>query len=88
MTRAPARSCAARSAPTKERAPSALEQAIHEKLTALQLPRNFADVVRTTCRVIAGALLARNAQAERPLVVGLCGCQGSGKSTRSRKLST
>lgn len=65
----------------KEHAPNAFEQAMHAKMAALQLPRSFADVVRTTYREIAGALLARNTQAERPLVVGVCGCQGSGKST-------
>lgn len=81
MTRATARSSPAQTAATKEHAPSAFEQLVHEKMTALQLPRNFADIVHTTYREIADALLARNTQAERPLVVGLCGCQGSGKST-------
>ena len=54
---------------------------MREKITALELPASFADVVRTTYQEIAGALVARITRAERPLVVGLCGCQGSGKST-------
>ncbi|HEX5230280.1 MAG TPA: hypothetical protein VFW44_21355 [Bryobacteraceae bacterium] len=80
MTRA-IRSSPPQSTPTKENAPVAFEQAMHAEMTALQLPRSFADTVRTTYREIAGALLARNTQTERPLVVGVCGCQGSGKST-------
>jgi D-glycerate 3-kinase len=81
MTRATAHSSPDRSAATKEHTPSAFEQAMREKMTALQLPRSFADVVRTTYREIAGALLARKARVEGPLVVGVCGSQGSGKST-------
>ena len=54
---------------------------MREKMTALELPARFAGTVRTTYREIAHSLLARNTQAERPLVVGLCGCQGSGKTT-------
>jgi len=54
---------------------------MHEKMTALQLPGSFAEIVRTTCRQIANAVLARSTQTGRPLVIGLCGCQGSGKST-------
>ena len=69
------------SAAGKGHAPSAFEQAMFETMTALQLPESFADIVRTTYREVAGALLVRRTQAEGPLVVGLCGCQGSGKST-------
>jgi D-glycerate 3-kinase len=81
MTRAAVRSSPAQSAAAKEHTAGTFEQAMHEQIAALRLPRSFAAVVRTTYREIAGALLARNPQAERPLVVGLCGCQGSGKST-------
>lgn len=81
MARATARSSPAQSAAAKEHAPSDFEQVLHDKMAALQLPRSFADVVRTTYREIAGALLAQHTRAETPLVVGLCGCQGSGKST-------
>ena len=81
MTHAFVRSSPARSTATTERTRSAFDQAMHEKMTALQLPRDFADIVRTTYREVADALLARNTNAERPLVVGVCGCQGSGKST-------
>lgn len=58
-----------------------LEERIREEIRARQLPNSFANVVRTTYREIAEALLMRNTQAQRPLVVGVCGCQGSGKST-------
>ena len=81
MTRVSVRSSRARSAATTGRARSAFNQALNEKMTALQLPRDFADIVCTTYREVADALLARNTEAERPRVVGVCGCQGSGKST-------
>ncbi|HLY06400.1 MAG TPA: hypothetical protein VKR31_11695 [Rhizomicrobium sp.] len=81
MTRAVARPSPARSAATKDRVASAFERAMQEKISTLQLPRGYADVVRTTFREIAGALPARNAAAGGPRVVGVCGCQGSGKST-------
>jgi D-glycerate 3-kinase len=46
-----------------------------------RLPTEFADLVAALHRPLADAVLARLRSAGGPLVVGLCGPQGSGKST-------
>jgi D-glycerate 3-kinase len=60
---------------------SALQKAVAEKIRALRLPTGFARTVQTSYREVADGLVARKGQAEVPLCVGICGSQGSGKST-------
>jgi D-glycerate 3-kinase len=49
-----------------------------------RLPAEFADLVETLHAPIAESVLGRIAAARRPLVVALCGPQGSGKTTAAR----
>ncbi|HSZ53643.1 MAG TPA: kinase [Caulobacteraceae bacterium] len=51
-----------------------------------RLPAEFAGLVQTLHAPIAQSILRRLAAAGRPLVVGLCGPQGSGKTTAGRTL--
>jgi D-glycerate 3-kinase len=45
------------------------------------LPDSYAEIVRTVHRPIAERLAALRAQAGKPIVVGVCGTQASGKTT-------
>src|SRR4051794_8492702 len=64
----------------KRRVPS-LADAVSQKIRAFRLPADFAETVHGAYRSVADHLLAQAARQKRPLVVGICGCQGSGKST-------
>jgi D-glycerate 3-kinase len=57
-------------------------------IRAQGLPASYRRVVEDVCRPVAEAIVRRRAQAGRPIVVGLCGSQGSGKSTMSAFLKT
>jgi D-glycerate 3-kinase len=48
-----------------------------------RLPSAYNDTVEAVCRPVAQAISARRAALGRPLVAGICGAQGSGKSTLS-----
>lgn len=61
----------------------ALQRAVRQKIAALRLPVDFAETVQTSYQRIASELVARSRRAKGPFVVGICGCQGSGKSTLS-----
>ena len=51
------------------------------------LPRTFRSTVDEVLRPLAGRIAAERARLGRPMVVGLCGSQGSGKSTFAAFLS-
>ena len=51
-----------------------------------RLPPDFIRIVRRLHRPVAERIAARRAQLARPVLVGLCGPQGSGKSTAAASL--
>jgi D-glycerate 3-kinase len=57
--------------------------AIETLIQAQGLPQSYRRMVDDVCRPVAGTIARRRAAAGRPIVVGLCGSQGSGKSTMS-----
>ena len=57
--------------------------AIESLIRAQGLPQSYRRMVEDVCRPVAEAIARRRAEAGRPVVVGLCGSQGSGKSTMS-----
>jgi D-glycerate 3-kinase len=57
--------------------------AIETLIRAQGLPAAYRRMVEDVCRPVAEAIVRRRAEAGRPIVVGLCGSQGSGKSTMS-----
>jgi D-glycerate 3-kinase len=83
MKRSATRSTGLRSRTTRRHRPAApsFEQALKKKIAVLQLPASFAKTVHTTYRRVADALLAEKGLNKRQVLVGVCGCQGSGKST-------
>jgi D-glycerate 3-kinase len=50
-------------------------------LSDLNLPRGYETTIDTLCRPLADAIASWRREALRPIVVGVCGPQGSGKST-------
>jgi len=66
-------------------APGPSEDAIGALIAAEELPEDYRDVVEQHWRPLADDL-ARRAGAKRPLIVGINGAQGSGKSTLCRFL--
>ena len=62
--------------------------AVETLIQAQGLPASYRRVVEDICRPVAEAIALRRAKAGRPIVVGLCGSQGSGKSTMSAFLVT
>jgi D-glycerate 3-kinase len=50
-------------------------------IVAHGLPPAYGDMVEAVHRPVAHAIAARRRQLDRPIVAGLCGSQGSGKST-------
>ncbi len=52
-------------------------------MQAQSLPSAYRAMVERVHRPVAQAIVTKRAQAGRPIVVGLCGSQGSGKSTMS-----
>ncbi|HEY1925940.1 MAG TPA: kinase [Caulobacteraceae bacterium] len=59
---------------------------LQDFIASERLPPEFAGLVETLHAPIAQSVLRRLADAGRPLVVGLCGPQGSGKTTAARTL--
>jgi D-glycerate 3-kinase len=57
--------------------------AIETLMQAQGLPASYRRTVEDVCRPVAEAIARRRAEAGRPIVAGLCGSQGSGKSTMS-----
>jgi D-glycerate 3-kinase len=57
--------------------------AIDTLIKAHGLPVSYRQMVETVHRPVADAIVRRRGETGRPLVVGLCGSQGSGKSTMS-----
>lgn len=55
-------------------------------IAAEHLPAAYAHTIPTTWAPLADHLAARHKTAGRPLLIGLSGCQGSGKSTACRFL--
>lgn len=55
--------------------------ALDTLMSAMALPASYRRMVETVHRPVAAAIRRRHAELRRPLVVGLCGSQGSGKST-------
>jgi D-glycerate 3-kinase len=55
--------------------------AVQALIVAERLPQAFRDTLDRAIRPLAARVCAQAADAGRPLVVGLCGSQGSGKST-------
>ena len=50
-------------------------------MSTLALPAAYQQTVDAACRPLAAALARKRTELGRPLVAGLCGSQGSGKST-------
>jgi D-glycerate 3-kinase len=62
--------------------------ALDTLMSAMALPAAYRHTVQAVHRPLAAALIARRADLARPLIVGLCGGQGSGKSTMAAFLKT
>jgi D-glycerate 3-kinase len=58
-----------------------IEDALAAFIRRERLPRDFRQSVETLHRPLAEAIIERRRAVDGPLVVGLCGPQGSGKST-------
>ncbi len=61
---------------------------IGELIAAEGLPPEFVDIVGAVIRPLARRIASDHARLARPMVVGLCGSQGSGKSTFALFLAT
>jgi D-glycerate 3-kinase len=57
--------------------------AIETLIRSQGLPASYRWTVEDVCRPVAEAIALRRVKAGRPIVAGLCGSQGSGKSTMS-----
>jgi D-glycerate 3-kinase len=55
--------------------------ALDALMSAMSLPASYRRMVEAVHRPVASAIARRQADLRRPMVVGLCGSQGSGKST-------
>jgi len=62
--------------------------AVDALIHAQALPAAYRQMVETVHRPVAERIAARRADLGRPIVVGLCGSQGSGKSTMASFLKT
>jgi D-glycerate 3-kinase len=62
--------------------------ALDALMSSMALPAAYRQMVEAVHRPVAAAIASRRAELGRPIVVGLCGSQGSGKSTMSAFLRT
>ncbi|MDB5460493.1 MAG: hypothetical protein JWO72_2234 [Caulobacteraceae bacterium] len=62
--------------------------ALDALMSSMALPPAYRQMVEAVHRPVAEAIARRRAELGRPIVVGLCGSQGSGKSTMSAFLRT
>ena len=58
-----------------------MSEAVRGLMAEHVLPDSYAEIVRTVHRPIAERLVSLRAQAGKPIVVGVCGTQASGKTT-------